>query len=571
MITNKISVKYICFGLVGAFCALAIVNYATKQCSTAYWDEFVLIATLAVAALGLRMVAKYLIRPFEILDYSAKQIDAGNFELEIENTNISEFITINKTLASIADEIRNATDFIKNIEQGNIDINYNSHANQADTKTTLAISLLNMRDKMKTIALEENERNWAAEGLANFSEILRATQMSVKDFSSQIMSKLVKYVEANQGALFILNKDNVSDLHLELVACYAYNRNKYTNKRIEIGEGLAGQCFLEKDIIYMTDVPDTYVTITSGLGNATPKSILIVPLMINEEVFGVIELSSFDEISKYKIDFILKLGENIASTISAVMVNNSTQKMLEESQQRAEQMKAQEEELRQNMEELSAIQEEMHRKERRIQGLLDEAMKREVSLNERVEEISKWKVLDQQKSEQMLATVEQNRAIMLQVIEELPEKIFLKDEHGKLTLLNSALASGYNKPVHELIGTSDFDHFSHELATQFRNIELDLIQRNESETILEEFPDAQGDIRNLYCVKSPFRYPNSDKVGILGYQMDVTDIKRMEHKILSAEIELKNREQQFLDQIRSKEEVIETQMKLILELQSHTV
>jgi len=146
------------------------------------------------------------------------------------------------------------------------------------------------------------------------------------------------------------------------VAAYAYEKRKYMEKSIHKGEGLIGEVFQEGEMVYMTEVPDDYVHITSGLGDANPKSILLVPLKLNEEIYGVVELASFTKFEPYKIEFVERLGESIASTFAAVKTTKQTQTLLKESIQLSEQMKAQEEEMRQNLEELVATQEEAQRK-----------------------------------------------------------------------------------------------------------------------------------------------------------------------------------------------------------------
>lgn len=118
---------------------------------------------------------------------------------------------------------------------------------------------------------------------------------------------------------------------------------------------------LEGEHIYLTDVPPNYINITSGLGQANPTSILIMPLKISENVMGVIELASFKEIAQYQIEFVAKIGENIASTLATVKTNQTTLRLLDEARISSEEKRAAEEELLQNQEELQATQEEMQR------------------------------------------------------------------------------------------------------------------------------------------------------------------------------------------------------------------
>ncbi|MGD1895001.1 MAG: GAF domain-containing protein, partial [Cyclobacteriaceae bacterium] len=128
-----------------------------------------------------------------------------------------------------------------------------------------------------------------------------------------------------------------------------------------IGDGPLAQTYPEKESSYFTNLPQDYVSITSGLGEATPRALLIMPLMINEEVEGVLELASLREFKPHEIEFIQTLGENIAATLRNGRINDQTKILLEESQQQAEEMRAQEEEMRQNMEELQATQEQSER------------------------------------------------------------------------------------------------------------------------------------------------------------------------------------------------------------------
>ncbi|NOS56140.1 MAG: GAF domain-containing protein, partial [Cyclobacteriaceae bacterium] len=145
--------------------------------------------------------------------------------------------------------------------------------------------------KLEARQKEEKERQWANEGLTKCIALIR-NQPDLNKLSNELISFTVKYLNANQGGLFLVNEDNPSDVYLELVAAYAYERKKYLEKRVDIGQGLLGQAYLEKQSVYVKEIPENYVTITSGLGTGNPTSLLLVPLKINEEIRGIIELAS---------------------------------------------------------------------------------------------------------------------------------------------------------------------------------------------------------------------------------------------------------------------------------------
>ncbi len=240
-------------------------------------------------------------------------------------------------------------------------------------KNSFAKALVELKDKLHKASIEElkqqeenEKRNWTTHGLSKFAEILRDNSDSIYNLSYTIISNLVKYLNANQGGIFIINDTNQKDKHLELTGAYAYERRKFLSKRIEFGEGLIGMCILEGKTTYMTDIPQAYLNIQSGLGDSSPRSLLIVPLTLNEEYFGVVEIASFNEFQAYEIEFVEKVGENIASSLSNAKTNERTTRLLKQSSYQAEMLKTQEEEMRQNLEEMQAIQEGQEISERKM-------------------------------------------------------------------------------------------------------------------------------------------------------------------------------------------------------------
>ncbi|TAF68205.1 MAG: HAMP domain-containing protein [Cytophagales bacterium] len=205
-------------------------------------------------------------------------------------------------------------------------------------------------DKLEEFARTESQRNWHNEGLTLFNEILRNQQWSLEQQSLEIISQLVRYTKSNQGGIFIVNKEAENDIHLELKACYAYDRQKYLKKRINIGDGLVGTAWLEQDTLIITDVPQDYVHITSGLGEARPNCVLVVPIKHETNVEGVIELVSFKEFSRFEIDFIESLSQKIGTAILSIQYNESMKKLLTESKYVAEQAQEKERKLYKQLE-----------------------------------------------------------------------------------------------------------------------------------------------------------------------------------------------------------------------------
>lgn len=260
---------------------------------------------------------------------------------------------------NLVNGLKGTTLFAENIGSGN----YQSDFKPLSEHDVLGNALINMRDNLSKVAEDDKKRNWATEGMAKFGEILRTNNTDLSKLADEIISNLVKYLKANQGAIYIIDDaDEAQDEPtMSMKACYAWDKKKFINHKIHRGEGMAGQAWQEGDIVYLTEVPPDYIRIVSGLGDANPTSVLIVPLKVNDQIFGVVEIASFNLFQDYEMEFVQKIAESIASTISSVKVNARTQHLLEESQELTEQMRAQEEEMRQNMEELQATQEEMQR------------------------------------------------------------------------------------------------------------------------------------------------------------------------------------------------------------------
>jgi len=278
---------------------------------------------------------------------------------------------------------RNAT-FAKNIGQGNYNITYEVK----DENDILGKSLLVMRDNLLANNKKEKEQNWISEGKDLISAILRIHN-NIDQLAYDVVVKLINYINVTQGAFYIYDEEEDKLIN---TATYAYNRKRYINQEFKIGHGLIGQCAYEQDIVYRTEIPEDYASITSGiLGDKKPASILIVPLITEEKLQGVMEFASIENyFHPLTINFLKELGEIIARTLYNLKLNQKTERLLQESQQMTEELKENEEELRQNAEEMRVTQEELEISNKKLEMQIKEvenAQKRLHSLLENASEV----------------------------------------------------------------------------------------------------------------------------------------------------------------------------------------
>jgi len=410
--------------------------------------------------------------------------------------------------------------FADNIAHGKLDAAYG-----ATDPDKLGSSLLEMRESLVHAADREEREKFFNVGMATIGELLRRHADNLDLLCDKVVEELVRYTQANQAFIFVAEHNEEEGSFLRLMAGRAWDRKKYLQKQIAFGDGIVGQVALEKSTVFMTSVPADYVRITSGLGQANPRSILIVPLLAEEELVGVIEFASFREFRDFEIEFLEKAGESIASTIITTRNAQRNKELLAQASQLTEQMRAQEEEIRQNMEEMQATQEEMQRKNMEIERLLEEATEKEMLLQRQLEESKRIREESDQRNEEVKEQLLQYRKTLLGILDQLPHKIFLKDEEGRMVIVNSEVAKAHNLSVDELIGKSDFDFVDAETAQLWRNQELEIIRKG-SETYV--FTDQiGGEQRTLKTTKMAFYIPHLNQTGLLGVQTDITELEKL--------------------------------------------
>ena len=338
--------------------------------SESYQSIYALITKILIASLFITIIAiivtlktsDVIVKPILKLKDALSVIGQGNLlDKKMKKEGDDEVGEMVDQANNLVWYISNIINFANEIGKGNFEFKTELDMNQGE----LGKSLINMSKNLKSVAISEMNRNWATEGLAQFATVLRQNNDNLELLAKTIIIDLVKYLEANQGSIYIVNEDEHNP-KMELISTYAYDREKYSKKKFVKGESLIGQCWQEGEKIMLTEVPENYMNITSGLGNANPSCILLMPLSVNDEIYGIIEIASFKVFEEHEIEFMEKLSSSIATTLSSVKVNIRTASLLEEAQEMSNELQSQEEELRQNAEEMQATQEEMQRAQKAI-------------------------------------------------------------------------------------------------------------------------------------------------------------------------------------------------------------
>ena len=406
----------------------------------------------------------------------------GDRSHTLEIKDLDEIGLVEDNVNKLSNGLENVKSFIQEIGKGNFKVK----TQKIEKWGSFGAALLEMKNSLEDIEKkqekqrkEEEIRNWMAAGMAQFNEILRIKNENIDDLAYNIVKELVKYTKSVIGGVYIKRENKEGIEKLIMSGLFAYDRKRFVENELDFDEGLVGTVFMERHKIHMRELPDNYITVSSGLGAAPPRELLIVPLSINDEIYGVMELATLESFNDTTIEFIERIAEALASTVSSVILNMETTRLLKESNEKAEQLHAQEEELRQNMEELQATQEERERQANQAEAA-------------------------QKNLEDILMN--------------MPFPVFVKDEHKKYIIVNAEEEKLLGKTKKELIGLDD--------SALIENAD-DLKEIDETDDkILKgakriELPEQKitlhdGSVKRLKTVKVPVMNNISCQINILG-------------------------------------------------------
>jgi HAMP domain-containing protein/signal transduction histidine kinase/DNA-binding response OmpR family regulator len=292
---------------------------------------------------------------------------------------------VNQLAENLTTQVRAISDVASSVTKGDLTqmISVEAKGEVEELKDTINQMIVNL----KKTTLRNQEQDWLKSNLAKFTQMLQG-QKDLNTVTQRILSELAQVVNAQKGLFYILKQhENPKNQKLKLFASYAYSDTVKMNQEFALGQGLVGQCAVNKERILLTNVPKDYIKISSGLGKANPVNLIILPVLFEKEIKAVIELASFDSFSETHLDFLSQLTESIGIVLNTIEANTRTESLLEQSQSLAD-------ELRRTNEELQDKAQLMVKQKEEVEGKNKEVEEARRSLEEKAEQLqitSKYK------------------------------------------------------------------------------------------------------------------------------------------------------------------------------------
>ncbi len=438
--------------------------------------------------------SKVLINPILSLKETLKLLGKGILPDKVPKNSDDEIGEMAVILDNFVSSLKSTANFAKQIGQGDFQANFKPISEE----DTLGNSLINMRNSIQEAEIRDKERNWIVTGVAEIGEILRSND-DLEQLGDEILGYVTKKIDAIQGAFYVLNDDDSDNFFIEMKSSYAYNKKKYLKAKFKFAEGLVGQSAIEQDTLLRTEIPHDYISVTSGLlGDKRPTSILIVPLITDEKVYGVLEFAGFEKFNSSQVKFVEEISLIIARTVFNIKINERTRKLLAESQTMSQELQEQQEVLRQNAEEMEATQEELKRTNQRLE--------------DQIEEVNRT-----QKRMQLL-------------LENASEVITIYEKDGQVRYISPSVEKILGYRQEDLIDTNDIDKVHPDSREDVHKLFIQLVENpDESITTQHQYANSKGEYVWVEVTGSN-QLEDPAIQGIIFNTRDITERRRAEQE-----------------------------------------
>jgi HAMP domain-containing protein/CheY-like chemotaxis protein/GAF domain-containing protein len=367
---------------------------------------------------------------------------------------------VNQLAGNLTSQVRAIAEVSTAVTQG--DLTRSVTVEAAGEVAALKDNINQMIRNLQETTRRNSDQDWLKTNVAKFTRMLQG-QRDLMTVSKSLLSEVAPLVNAQTGAFYLMEngasgngrarteslsaaagtdiQEASEGTSLALLAGYAYKERKGLSNRFKMGEGLVGQCALEKERILVSDVPADYIQISSGLGAATPLNVAVFPVVFEGQVKAVIELASFIRFSEVNLSFLDQLTESLGIVLNTIAATSRTEELLKQSQALTEELQTQQEELTETNRRLEMQARTLQKSEELLKKQQDELQQANEELEERAE------LLISQKSEveRKNAEVERARALLEDKAEQLALTSKYKSEflanmsHELRTPLNSLL------------------------------------------------------------------------------------------------------------------------------------
>jgi HAMP domain-containing protein/CheY-like chemotaxis protein/signal transduction histidine kinase len=270
---------------------------------------------------------------------------------------------VNQLAANLTNQVRAIAEVATAVTRG--DLSRSIQVEARGEVSYLKDNINEMIRNLKDTTLKNAQQDWLKTNLARFTRLLQG-QRDLQAVTKLILSELAPLVSAHHGVFYMMDSQE-SDARLRMIASYGYRSSRKLPTSFLPGEGLVGQCALEKNRIWLTDVPRDYIVVSSGLGAAPPTNIVVLPILFEQQVKAVIEIASLDRFTETHLSFLDQLMESIGVVLNTIEANSRTESLLTQSQSLAQELQQTNQELAEKARLLSEQNIEVERKNREVE------------------------------------------------------------------------------------------------------------------------------------------------------------------------------------------------------------